>query len=237
MCSLGIFIQAVLTMQPDQKTKLPSFKFYPADFIVGTSLFSAEQVGAYIRLLCYQWDIGALPDDNAELIRLSGCSPAAFGAVRAKFDRCLDGLLRQHRLDSIRSKGVLVKRRAPSNPLADPEWLETLRGQQAYAGLDIDRELGKMKAWCEANKRTPSRKRFVNWLNRTERPMMAYTPRAKAAPILEPAGWRDFARSEYADPVFLDPTSPRYAREWQDLDRETQGLISSAMASNQQGSK
>jgi len=30
-----------------------------------------------------------------------------------------------------------------------------------------------MQAWCSANGKQPSRKRFVNWLNRTERPITA----------------------------------------------------------------
>lgn len=39
------------------------FKFYPSDFILGTAFFTVEEVGVYIRLLCYQWDKGALPYD------------------------------------------------------------------------------------------------------------------------------------------------------------------------------
>ena len=126
-------------------------------------------------------------------------------------------------------KGIsVVRKTVPAK--ADPEWLETIRAQPAYAGLDIDRELGKMRAWCATNSRQPSRRRFINWLNRADRPINLMQPRAPAPSIPEPKNWRSFARETFADPVFLNPESPRYAQEWQDLDRETQRLISQRMA-------
>lgn len=55
----------------------------------------------------------------------------------------------------------------------DEEWLGELSQNPAYATLDVRLELGKMQAWCSANGKQPSRKRFVNWLNRSERPISA----------------------------------------------------------------
>jgi len=52
--------------------KPPAFQFYPDDFIGGTCDLSAEEVGAYIRLLCYQWSRGIIPDDPAKLARIAG---------------------------------------------------------------------------------------------------------------------------------------------------------------------
>ena len=52
--------------------KPPAFQFYPDDFIGGTCDLSAEEVGAYIRLLCYQWSRGSIPDDAAKLARIAG---------------------------------------------------------------------------------------------------------------------------------------------------------------------
>ena len=37
------------------------------------------------------------------------------------------------------------------------------------------REFDKMTAWCTVNRKQPSRRRFINWLNRAERPMAAVT--------------------------------------------------------------
>jgi hypothetical protein len=55
----------------------------------------------------------------------------------------------------------------------DEEWLAELSKNPAYIALDVRLELGKMQAWCSANGKQPSRKRFVNWLNRSERPISA----------------------------------------------------------------
>jgi hypothetical protein len=62
---------------------------------------------------------------------------------------------------------------APSaGKISDEEWLEGLKGNPAYQGMDIDRILGKCQAWCTANGKQFTRQRFVNWLNREERPIM-----------------------------------------------------------------
>jgi hypothetical protein len=53
----------------------------------------------------------------------------------------------------------------------DAQWLARLKADPAYAGLDIDREFARMKSWCDTNRKQPSRRRFVNWLLRCERPM------------------------------------------------------------------
>jgi uncharacterized protein YdaU (DUF1376 family) len=53
--------------------KPPAFQFYPDDFIGGTCDLSAQDVGAYIRLLCYQWSRGSIPiDDLTKLARIAG---------------------------------------------------------------------------------------------------------------------------------------------------------------------
>lgn len=55
-----------------------------------------------------------------------------------------------------------------TNRLLDHEFLETLSQNPAYADLDVQKELGKCEAWCQANSIAlpPSKKRFVNWLNK-----------------------------------------------------------------------
>jgi len=58
-----------------------------------------------------------------------------------------------------------------SAPATDAEWIETLKRNEAYHGINIEAEQAKMRTWCEVNKRQPSRRRFVNWLNRIEKPM------------------------------------------------------------------
>jgi uncharacterized protein YdaU (DUF1376 family) len=54
--------------------KSPAFQFYAKDFTTGTLALSAEEVGSYIRFLCYQWDKGAIPSDLESLARIAGIS-------------------------------------------------------------------------------------------------------------------------------------------------------------------
>ena len=56
----------------DRKAAPPAFQFYARDFLASTSDMGAEEVGAYIRLLCYQWDKGAIPDDIPRIERIAG---------------------------------------------------------------------------------------------------------------------------------------------------------------------
>jgi len=86
------------------KSNTPAFQFYPQDFLVGTAMLSAEETGAYIRLLCYQWTNDGLPNDKAILARIAGCDGNAIASVWDKFGICQDGKLRNARLESIRVK-------------------------------------------------------------------------------------------------------------------------------------
>ena len=60
---------------------------------------------------------------------------------------------------------------AKATPLTDEEFLNSLEGNPTYEGLNIKQEYGKMVAWCSANRKQPNRRRFVNWINRCDRPM------------------------------------------------------------------
>jgi len=74
-------------------------------------------------------------------------------------------------------KGVIT----PGN--ADDEaWLAQLKVNPAYKGLDIEACFWKMKAWCDANGKEPTRRRFVNWLNREERPLQISSSRKPVPP-------------------------------------------------------
>jgi hypothetical protein len=45
--------------------------------------------------------------------------------------------------------------------------------------LDVDKEFHKMNAWCSTNGKMPSRRRFVNWLNRSEKPISNHREAAR----------------------------------------------------------
>lgn len=48
--------------------KDPAFLFYSSDFLAGTMLMSDEQVGKYIRLLCYQHMNGHISEEDMKQI-------------------------------------------------------------------------------------------------------------------------------------------------------------------------
>jgi len=72
---------------------------------------------------------------------------------------------------------LLLQIQEPKEPkrksqLCDAEFIATLKADPTYDGINVDVELGKCSTWCRVRgKQQPSRRRFVNWLNKSERPM------------------------------------------------------------------
>ncbi len=63
----------------------------------------------------------------------------------------------------------------PASPSTSQEdFFAECRSNPAYTGIDVDREWHKMSAWCLANRQKPTRRRFVNWLNRADKPLAPY---------------------------------------------------------------
>ncbi len=82
----------------------PAFQFYPKDFLAGTADMSNAEVGAYIRLLCHQWDKGGyLPDDDKKLTRLCGGDGHGIKVAKTKFIFS-EGMIINKRLEKERSK-------------------------------------------------------------------------------------------------------------------------------------
>lgn len=72
---------------------------------------SAEEVGAYIRLLCYQWSKEGLPNDDQKLSALGGCCGNAVASIRHKLVICQDGKLRNARLESVRTESAKYRQK------------------------------------------------------------------------------------------------------------------------------
>jgi hypothetical protein len=53
------------------------------------------------------------------------------------------------------------------------DFVASLASDPTYEGIDVRREFGKMSNWCKVHKKQPTRARFVNWLNRAEKPITA----------------------------------------------------------------
>ena len=84
------------------KRRAPAFLFYVDDFLAGTLDMSQEDVGAYIRLLCYQWNRGSIPVEPEKQQRLAGGSVSV--DVLAKFRLQPDGRLVNERLERERQR-------------------------------------------------------------------------------------------------------------------------------------
>jgi hypothetical protein len=73
--------------------------------------------------------------------------------------------------DKIRKGKEVGQTVAEVSATNDSDWLKELAENPAYRAINVEAELGKMTAWCAANGKQRTRRRFVNWLNRAERPI------------------------------------------------------------------
>jgi hypothetical protein len=77
-----------------------------------------------------------------------------------------------------------VKPRSVRAPvLPDDEFLDGLQKNPAYSMLNVRHCYQRMMSWCQVNNKQPSRRRFINWLHREDKPMTANgsPPKNKAA--------------------------------------------------------
>lgn len=76
--------------------KDPAFLFYSSDFLVGTMMMTNSEIGAYIKLLCYQHQNGHIPNS----VMQSLCGGIANALVLSKFKLDNKGLFFNERLDN-----------------------------------------------------------------------------------------------------------------------------------------
>lgn len=107
----------------------PYFPFFPSDFLGGTAFMSAEEVGCYMRLLCLQWQTGGIPNDQAQIERVTGAKFTP--QVAAKFHLGKDGILRNRRLEEDRKE--LVSKSEKAKKSAANRWNGKALGGHANA--------------------------------------------------------------------------------------------------------
>lgn len=76
--------------------------------------------------------------------------------------------------------------------LDDEAWIKTLEDSPAMLGVDVRQEIAKCRLWTSNayNGRQPTRMRIVNWLNKTDRSLLAARSspgQAQVSPYKEPA--------------------------------------------------
>ena len=95
----------------------PAFQFYPAEYLSdeNVAMMSLEEEGAYLRLMCYCWRQGTIPNDPVKLARLCKTTPAKmeemWPAVSVCFRSTKDDRLAHPRLDVERTKQAGYKRK------------------------------------------------------------------------------------------------------------------------------
>ncbi len=102
------------------------------------------------------------------------------------------------------SSFLAISHRQRSNGSVEPaalqDWIEELRKDETYKGIDIKREFGKMTQWCKQNRVNATRRRFVNWLNRVDRPMTLDKPKTLNKSTLPVAPeFHEWAIKQYPD--------------------------------------
>lgn len=74
-------------------------------------------------------------------------------------------------VDNPQTKLKETKVKKKKEVMSDENWLKTLEDNPIYEGIEVRVLYGKMLVWCESNGKKPTRRRFVNWLNREEKPL------------------------------------------------------------------
>ena len=89
---------------------LPYCQFYCKEWLASsnTRKMNLAARGAYIDLLCYQWEEGSIPNDLAEIAKMLGCTKAKLSAIWSHLDNvfplCEDGKRRNPRCENDRVK-------------------------------------------------------------------------------------------------------------------------------------
>jgi uncharacterized protein YdaU (DUF1376 family) len=118
----------------------PFIKFYPSDFLGGTSGLSPAERGVYITLLCliYEAD-GPIARDDARLSRRCG-------APKATFIRILDALIDDGK---ITEEGGMLSNRRAEKALVDRQNRSQSAGVAAKARWDAQGEKSEQKQEAE----------------------------------------------------------------------------------------
>ena len=111
-------------------SKLPYFKFYPQDFLVGTSFMTPSEVGGYIRLLCTAWENGGIPRDSKVISRITGCDSAECLNILEKFE-IVDDKFYNKRLESERNN--LIDRSKVNSDNAKQRWERNANAMQSHS--------------------------------------------------------------------------------------------------------
>ena len=99
-----------ILMEEDMASQVQAYMpLYVSDFVVSTQSLTQSQLGAYIRLLCFAWSEGGLPNDYEACSRIAGGIPKEDWAVIRKRLQVFDAGTSEERLSHPRMEKVRVK--------------------------------------------------------------------------------------------------------------------------------
>jgi len=86
-------------------SKAPAFQFYPSDFISDPTvqMMSNEEIGVYLKMLCFDWLGSGLVTEHERLFNLLGCNEQQLTVCLEKFEE-IDGRYYNKRLRKEREK-------------------------------------------------------------------------------------------------------------------------------------
>jgi len=97
-----------------------------------------------------------------------------------------------------------AKKKKRQNGAASPapqsveDWLKQLQADPAYCRLNVKLLYSKMINWCKIRSKEPTKRRFINWLNKEDQPMtLAAT--ARTITKAQPPGWHEWLRKSYPE--------------------------------------
>jgi uncharacterized protein YdaU (DUF1376 family) len=97
--------------------KAPAFQFYPSDFLSDENvvLMNNQEVGCYIKLLCFCWKQGSIPGDMAKIAKLCNEDENSMAQLWHSLKPCFiengnDGRFYNKRLEKERKKQIEFKK-------------------------------------------------------------------------------------------------------------------------------
>lgn len=116
---------------------------------------------------------------KVEAVRANGAKRnQSTGKADPKLEQSFD-LTEREREGERKQKEKMEGAEVSAPAVTDTEWLATLSTNPAYKTINVAAEFAKMTSWCSVNNRQPTRRRFVNWLNRCDKPMQAQSVQAE----------------------------------------------------------
>jgi uncharacterized protein YdaU (DUF1376 family) len=149
--------------------KSPAFQFYAAEFLAdeNVALMSNQEIGCYIKLICFCWREGSIPSDISKIARLCGEDSSAMTQLWVSIRPCFDladgypDRLIHKRLQAERQKQMEFKseRSLAGKRGAEARWKKGLQGDGSAIDQPLANDASSSSSSSSVNSPTESNKR------------------------------------------------------------------------------